>query len=195
MQNTISSDQRSHATLKPAKHNFRLPGQIYATYLATVRARDLKCSENVYLPPHVTCHMSHVIPKSVMFHMSHVTFFLFFFFFGWRGLLSTWRVYYQWGLPRLVSSKNFKRKTCCLLFAITSWEDVFYLLIISNQLDENPYSKLLFIIIIYKDNSQDFLSDNKKIILTCYMSFLWIILYLAIEIGLHFCYHYLAPFS
>ena len=46
----------------------------------TVWARDLKCWENVHLPPHVTCHVSHV-----MCHM-------------WQSCgPSRWRVCYQLG--------------------------------------------------------------------------------------------------
>ena len=65
----------------------------------TIKARKLKFWEKVHLPPpvmfhesYVTCHVS-----PVTFHMS-----LNFIYFWQSGEASRWRVYYQWGLPRLV---------------------------------------------------------------------------------------------
>ena len=66
----------------------------------TVWARDKKLLENVHLSPCVTCHVSHITC-----HMSHVTcHILSSSFFGQSGKASRWRVCYQQGLPRLVSS-------------------------------------------------------------------------------------------
>ena len=84
-------------------------------------------------PPHnmscVTCHVSHVTchVSHVTCHMSCVTynfFFLFFSFWTKRWSLS-WRVFYQWGLTRLVykgtadqnwfSTAVFERSSGCTL--------------------------------------------------------------------------------
>ena len=61
----------------------------------TVWARDLKCLENIHLPPCVTGHMSHVLRHNICI----------FCFVLFSGGASWWRVCYQWGLPRLVWQK------------------------------------------------------------------------------------------
>ena len=89
----------------------------YATNLHSqaVRTRELKFWENVYLPPPVRCHMTHVICdmscvtwyiSPVTCHMSVVTciiiylFYLIFFFIE-SGETGWWRVCYQRGQPHL----------------------------------------------------------------------------------------------
>ena len=83
--------------------------KIYSKHLhsQTVRARELKFSEKVHLPPPVTCHVSHVTyhMSHVACHVSHVKCNFFSFFFQ-SGEACLWRVCYQWGLPRLVFWKK-----------------------------------------------------------------------------------------
>ena len=72
-----------------------------------VRARELTFWGKVNLTPPVLCHISHV-----KCHMSHVmcNFFLRFviFFVRQSGNACLWRVFYRWGLPRLVLMLPFQ---------------------------------------------------------------------------------------
>ena len=74
----------------------------------TIRARELTFWENVYPPPHVTCHMSHVTchVSCVTCRVWHVTFFLLSFFTNrWSLSVEDLLSMGQWNLKQL-DSKN-----------------------------------------------------------------------------------------
>ena len=78
--------------------------KIFLQIFITVRARELKCLDNVHPPPHVMGHISHVIchVSPVMCHMSCVMCHVFSFL---SGGASRWRVCYQLGLPSYSSPR------------------------------------------------------------------------------------------